>query len=323
MRKRPLISVLVLAYNHEAFAETAIKSILGQVGEFDLELVYCDDASTDRTRDIVGKIAEADGRIKLVLRTKNVGIVPNFLDGLRKCSGDYIAYCDGDDFWNDENKLSVQLEFLNRHKACSFSFHDMMIVDENGRHCRLWSRGRQSERWESGVKQVTDFLGASLIVFHASSVLFRRQAIDKEFLNKIDRSWTGLDYALALMLGNSGDGYYLLDAMAAYRRQPRSVSASQRTPSGYLKVLQQVRSLESLANEHFDGRFAVVCRRNRRGHVIQALQAFAEMWNKDHSIKALAAFVVVSLASGLTGLLSSGDIFYLVKARLLRKLDQV
>ena len=93
---KPFISVLIDTYNHERFIEQAIASVLEQdVAEADREIIVVDDGSTDRTPEIVRKF---EPQVRLI-RKPNGGQASAFNTGIPGCSGEIIAFLDGDDWW--------------------------------------------------------------------------------------------------------------------------------------------------------------------------------------------------------------------------------
>jgi len=118
------LSVCVITYNHEEYIEQAITSVLNQDVSFDYEIVVGEDRSTDSTADVLRKLeASNPGRLKVIYRENNIGAVNNFLRTIDSCSGEYIAFLEGDDFWTSTDKLELQVGFLDQHQEASFCFH--------------------------------------------------------------------------------------------------------------------------------------------------------------------------------------------------------
>nr|WP_256119038.1 glycosyltransferase [Chryseobacterium faecale] len=112
----PKISVIMLTYNHAPFLKEAIEGVLMQKTDFDLELIICDDASTDHSEDVIRPYAERyPYQIKYYRHNLNIGFVENQRFAFQKASGKYLAYCEGDDYWTDENKLQFQVCFLENN----------------------------------------------------------------------------------------------------------------------------------------------------------------------------------------------------------------
>ena len=90
------LSVLIDTHNHERFIEQAILSVLAQdVAEGEREIIVVDDGSTDRTPEIVRRF---EPRVRLIQKT-NGGQASAFNAGIPACSGEGIAFLDGDDWW--------------------------------------------------------------------------------------------------------------------------------------------------------------------------------------------------------------------------------
>lgn len=115
-----IVSVLCCTYNHEAFIRKALEGIANQKVSFPYEVIVADDASTDNTRQIIEEFAEKyPGRFHCILREKNVGIGKNYYDALCHVSGKYLAICDGDDCWVDNEKLQRQVDYMEAHPDCT------------------------------------------------------------------------------------------------------------------------------------------------------------------------------------------------------------
>lgn len=108
------ISVIMAAYNTERYIEQAIKSILKQSFN-DFEIIVVDDASTDKTAEVIAKLAKEDSRIKLIRNKKNLGLTKNLNIALKKAKGEYIARMDADDVALPQ-RFAKQVTFLDKHK---------------------------------------------------------------------------------------------------------------------------------------------------------------------------------------------------------------
>jgi len=107
------VSVCIITYNQENFVEQAIESALFQKCNFETEIIICDDCSTDNTPRIIQSYASKyPDKIKPYCAEQNTGMLKNWEKALKLCSGKYIALLEGDDFWNDENKLKKQYQIL-------------------------------------------------------------------------------------------------------------------------------------------------------------------------------------------------------------------
>ena len=132
----PAVSVLMYVYNQAPYLEKAIRSVVGQRGDFPAEVIIHDDASTDGSREIIRRYAdEYPDLIIPILQDVNqmqqgVDFVSRFV--MPKVTGKYIAYCEGDDYWTDAGKLSLQMDILDRHPEYSGVCHNCVVVDASG-----------------------------------------------------------------------------------------------------------------------------------------------------------------------------------------------
>ena len=113
MEQKPLVSVVMITYGHEKYIREAMEGVLMQEGDFELELIVANDCSPDGSDTIIKNTIAANTTkhiVKYFKHEKNLGIMPNFYFALAQCSGDYIAMCEGDDYWIDTLKIKKQLQ---------------------------------------------------------------------------------------------------------------------------------------------------------------------------------------------------------------------
>ena len=119
----PLVSVCMTTYNHEAYLAQAIEGVLAQQTPFEVELVIGEDCSTDNTRALCESYAARyPERIRLIVSERNVGWRANYRRTFEACRGKYVAYCDGDDWWCDPQKLAQQVELLESDPTCGMCY---------------------------------------------------------------------------------------------------------------------------------------------------------------------------------------------------------
>ncbi|MEZ4972120.1 MAG: glycosyltransferase [Cyclobacteriaceae bacterium] len=128
-----LVSVCVFTFNHAAYIRSCLNGILRQRVNFDFELLIGEDNSTDGTREICIEYAERyPDKIRLFLHHDEnkikIGRQPtgrfNFIYSLFSAKGEYLAICDGDDFWTDSSKLQKQIDRMLSDREISMSFHN-------------------------------------------------------------------------------------------------------------------------------------------------------------------------------------------------------
>lgn len=127
---RPLVSVVIPAYNAERFIRETITSVISQTyGNWELWVI--DDGSTDSTCEIVEEFAKRDERIRLVKNETNVGVANTRNRGFDLCRGSYVALLDSDDVWFPD-KLARQLA-LARETGADIIYCSYKMIDETGR----------------------------------------------------------------------------------------------------------------------------------------------------------------------------------------------
>lgn len=120
------VSVKMITYNHAPFIAQAIEGVLAQQTTFPVQLVIGDDGSTDGTPDIIRDYAARyPDRIAAVVREANVGMVANFFDLDSYIDGQYLAFCEGDDYWDDPLKLQMQVNLLEQNRDYGLIYTDV------------------------------------------------------------------------------------------------------------------------------------------------------------------------------------------------------
>lgn len=130
--KTPLVSVRVHSYNQEKYIEQCLNSILSQKTNFEFEIILANNPSEDHTRDICIRYQkEHPDKIRLLLRDKNMGFFANFFETGNMCRGKYIARCDADDYWYDDNKLQKQVDLLESDDSIGLCYTNSMVLNDN------------------------------------------------------------------------------------------------------------------------------------------------------------------------------------------------
>lgn len=124
-----LISIVIAAHNSEKYISECLHSILSQTYE-NWEVWICDDASQDRTRDIIKEFALKDTRIHVIHNDVNLYAGSSRNKCIENCRGDYIAIQDADDV-SEKNRLEVLLSAIIKLK-CDFVSSGHYLFDSNG-----------------------------------------------------------------------------------------------------------------------------------------------------------------------------------------------
>jgi glycosyltransferase involved in cell wall biosynthesis len=109
----PLVTVIMPAYNAQGFISIALSSLLSQTWN-NMEIIVVDDASTDKTRQVVESLMDKDSRIRYLLNPENRGPYVARNLGLSQARGEFITCHDADD-WSHPRKIELQAEHLLRN----------------------------------------------------------------------------------------------------------------------------------------------------------------------------------------------------------------
>lgn len=252
-----VVSVLTPCYNHEKYIRKCIESIISQKTNFKFELLINDDASTDDSAKIIKEYEEKyPDIVKPVYQTENqyskgVKITAKIL--VPRAKGKYFAFCEGDDYWTDENKLQKQVDALESHPECRFCTHRVQIVRENDEEIPY--AFFPSFPLKSGI------IGPETVIswynFQTCSFFFKKS----EFLNFLnqprryrDVSIVG-DLPMLLFAVENGEAYYFDEVMSHYRKG--SVSSVNTTASKKQRIRFFENMIEVLEefDKYTDGRF--------------------------------------------------------------------
>ncbi|WP_177220812.1 glycosyltransferase [Selenomonas sp. GACV-9] len=208
-----MVSVLCTVYNHGKYLRKTLEGFVNQKVDFKYEILIHDDASKDDSADIIKEYYEKYPDIirpifqKENQYSKGVQIMHNLFKLAR---GEYIAICEGDDYWTDNNKLKIQYDYISKHKDCACVFHpveylknEIVVCNDKHGDCERNFSIRELIRGGGG--------------FQATCSLFFRSKYVKGDLPAFVRMADITDYPVQLLLGVSGNVHYIPRVMAKYR----------------------------------------------------------------------------------------------------------
>lgn len=145
----PLVSVVCITYNHELYIRDALEGFLMQETDFPFEIIIHDDASTDRTAEIVQEYANQYPNLILpILQTENQYSKGKKASAIcfARARGEYVAICEGDDYWIHPRKIQTQVESLRERKGCELSFHPAFERNEATGREKLIARHAKQDK---------------------------------------------------------------------------------------------------------------------------------------------------------------------------------
>ena len=284
MNDQPTVSVFILTYNQQEVIEQTIQSILMQQTSFPFQLVIGEDASTDSTAKICRSYAsQHPQKIKLLTAEKNMGLIKNFLRTLKACDGQYVAICDGDDYWTDPQKLQKQVEFLEENKEYSivYSLKKDLLPD-----------GTFQESKQLIMPAITTFDDLVIDNYIPSvTALFRNKTIDAEPPSWIENFPYG-DWPLYLWtLLDGGKIYFMNEVTAVYRTELGASFALRRKMSDAIRVKLRILRFAASDEQFFSKKSSI----NRS--IETARDLLMRSYNKEHNyLKAVSVFVRIMLS---------------------------
>ena len=284
--RRPLVSVLVPTFNHGRYIRQALQGIVQQACDFPFEVLVGDDASSDETLAIAMAFADRHPElVKVSALARNVGGHANFEGLVSLARGEFIAYCDGDDYWNTRDKLQRQVDHLRAHPGVGavHADFDRIVPAASGWKRLAGSNGALGRRIPAG-----DVFGALLKEnFIQACTLCVRTELVRRYLG------AGLpvagypvgDWPLCIYVARYSEIHYIGESMAVYRKVRDSAIHSGH--ASRLRIALGCRSMVGSLCDHFDvdpaTRFEAM-RTLQRGILSFAVlardrAAFAEAWH--------------------------------------------
>jgi len=211
----PLVSICTITYNHEKFIAEALDSFLMQETAFSFEVLINDDFSTDDTANIIREYEKKYPRIiKPIYQKENQasqGVGPNTTFNFPRVKGEYIALCEGDDYWTDPLKLQKQADFLISNPLYSGCFHDCMRIYEG-------KESHQKQQVRIGDRKIVEEV--DLISIIDENNIAMASIMYKNSIEEIPKYWQETskgDYALMVTIAEQGKIKYLPGVMSVYR----------------------------------------------------------------------------------------------------------
>jgi glycosyltransferase involved in cell wall biosynthesis len=253
----PLVSISCLAFNHEEFIRRTLEGFVMQETDFVFEVLIHDDASTDRTADIIREYqTQYPEIIKPIFQTENQwrkGNRGSAVHNFPRAKGKYIALCEGDDYWTDPTKLQRQVDFLESHA-------DYSLVAENG----LVLNSEKNTEYKFNDIEETDITIRQLLgkrKFPTASVMFRSAYLDASFYKL---KYKG-DIILWCYLASKGKIRYLPNISSVYSRGLHGMVLSSRNMEWALMLEEWNKVLSGILPDNVDQR--ILAQRNYNEYI--------------------------------------------------------
>jgi glycosyltransferase involved in cell wall biosynthesis len=230
------LSVIMITYNHERFIAQALDSVLAQRANFDYEIVVGEDCSTDSTREILMDFHRRyPGRIVPLVREHNLGAMRNFQAAITACTGQYLAFLEGDDYWTCTDKLQRQVDFLDTHPDIAICCHRVRVLEETA--------SAQADLFPSrpaGPYTLEDLLRGNFVM--TCSTVLRRDLIPS-FPRWFSKMKLG-DWPLFALVARHGKIELMEEVMALYRIHSGSTWSSLPATTRLRESARMLRALD-------------------------------------------------------------------------------
>lgn len=218
---KPLVSVIVTTYNHEPYLADALDAILAQRCNFDVEIVLGEDCSSDNTLAICRDYAERyPDMIHLIASSENVGWRKNYRRCVEAAQGQLIAFCDGDDYWCNKDRLAEQVALMEQNPNIGLCY--TLAERRDG-------EGRLVGRFPIGEGHTTlDAMLHDWCVENCTTLASRELVLDYYATEKPENhpEWLTEDLPMWLYVAAHSEVAYIDKATAVHRVFPDSVSHS-------------------------------------------------------------------------------------------------
>lgn len=243
------ISVVVTSYNHENYIQECIDSILKQKGYFELEVVIGDDHSQDDTREILEKYQkEHPDVINLLPITENMGVTKNLQRCFKQVTGDYVAVCEGDDYWTDPYKLHKQANFLEERKDCALCFNSIfMYYEGHPEKNYIFQKDLSKDTFTTRDLILDNFIG------NFSCCMYRNEVIKKLPEDLFD--FFTVDWMFNIACSEYGYIGFLKEQMTVYRIHEKSIWSSKAESNKLSDILSHIDNYNEFFSFKYDSEF--------------------------------------------------------------------
>jgi glycosyltransferase involved in cell wall biosynthesis len=251
----PVVSVLMLAYNHGSWIAEAIESVMAQDCPFPYELIIGEDGSDDETREIALRYQQRHpDRIRVVYPSRNAGVHANHLRVLALARGEFVAYCEGDDYWCRGDKLAAQVALLRADEGAAMVHADWVRAHPREGGWRVgWTRSMHRrlpmQRLQGNLFSLFYFPR----ILRTCTVMQRRDAVLAFYASPLAVArYRFVDTVRNAYLTSRWRVAYWPEVAAVYRESPGSALRSGR--KAFLGFLRSGLAFDSAAREFFRDR---------------------------------------------------------------------
>lgn len=219
-----IVSIIIPVYNIEQYVSCCIESVLVQTFS-DIELILIDDGSTDKSSEICDDFARRDNRITVVHK-QNEGLSAARNDGIIIARGQYIAFLDGDDYWDDNKALERLVVRAGKSHADIINYSYKKVFEELGNEEEYFHDIPDMPTEYENIKDQAGFmLKYNLYIASACNKLIKRSLLTEDLLFEKDILSEDIDWC-ARLLDKADSLDFICENFYCYRQRERSITHS-------------------------------------------------------------------------------------------------
>ncbi|MGO3184221.1 MAG: glycosyltransferase family 2 protein [Aequorivita sp.] len=284
---KPLVSISCVTFNHEPYIRQCLEGFMMQECNFEFEILIHDDASTDKTQDIISEyVLKYPNIIKPIFQTENQwskttgGMNAHF--NFPRAEGKYIAICDGDDYWTDPLKLQKQVDYMKENEDCSLCYHKIRV--------KMADNSTEDYFFGVNVEEPTKFTLEDFIKtnngmgIRTPAMMIRSQYV-LTMPNWMMKSFIG-DLVLQLYCGSHGQYGYLPEEMAVYNRgNPGAWSENNQSVEWRLKQIRDLNTAYSLFDKATNYKYHELIGRRNNNWIRSRVEYVQRNFNRSDQFK--------------------------------------
>ncbi len=260
-REIPTVALGILTYNHENYIRECLEGVFSQKGRYKAEVFILDDCSTDNTYEkILSYLKENSNKleefqIKVIRNEQNKGVTGAFQILAKYCRGfDYVSFCEGDDYWNNPNRLQRHIDFLHDNPECCISFNKMSVFTQD---TGLYEDSVIHRYLYRSIYNTEDILKV-YVVDNESCAFYDGRVIDL-LPDSLFELYIG-DWMFNTFCSTYGDIGYIPEAMNVYRRHSGGIWSSLDEKQRSREIVKNIDEYNKYLNFIYDREYSM--RRN-------------------------------------------------------------
>ncbi len=273
------VSISCITFNQHNYIRKTLEGFISQKTSFTYEILIHDDASTDGTAEIIREYEKKYPQLfKVIYQSDNQyskGVDVHCFN-MSRAKGKYVAFCEGDDYWNCNTKLQEQYDALEREYSCSVCVHDVRCIDRDGIKLSKFFPGISLPEGIILSQQYVEFEMVRKPWLFQTSCYFIRNEVIREYLEKkppFVKEYCVGDLPMMLFSLLKGNCYYIKKEMSCYRKNSGGMMSNIRDNNNRaIAYYTRMSDGHMMFDEYTKGRFHSLCVYGSKVFEIQKLK---------------------------------------------------